>query len=82
MAEQLYEYLVLYKIGGQGDPEVWHPGSKIKLTADRAAAYLAAGLVREIETSTPLPQPEATTVVHVAEPAVVAEAPKRKGKGD
>lgn len=71
MTEEQYEYLVLYKIGGAGDPQVWLPGSKIKLNAERAKLYLDAGLVREIETSKPLPQPESTTIVHEAEPAPV-----------
>lgn len=69
--EEQYEYLVLYKIGGMGDPQVWLPGSKIRLNAETARLYLAAGLVREIETSKPLPQPESTTIIHEAEPAVV-----------
>ena len=88
--EQLYEYLVLYKIGGAGDKEVWHPGSKIRLNAERAAAHLAAGNIRVIETTKLPPEPEPTTVVHEAEPAtetvglaVTEESPKRaKGKGD
>ena len=68
--EEQYEYLVLYKIGGMGDPQVWLPGSKIRLNAETARLYLAAGLVREIETSKPLPQPEPTTIVHEPEPVV------------
>ena len=75
--EELSEYLVLYQIGGAGDPEVWRPGSKIMLTPEKATAYLAAGLVRAIETTKPLPEPEPVTVVHEGQP----EAPTKRKRG-
>ena len=78
--EEQYEYLVLYKIGGAGDPQVWLPGSMIKLNAERAKLYLAAGLVREIETSKPLPQPESTTIVHEAPVAIEQVAVLKRGR--
>ena len=76
--EQQYEYLVLYQIGGSGDAEIWYPGSKIQLSAERAAIYLAAGLVRAIETTLELPQVKSDTIEYkvfvagepVVEPAV------------
>ncbi len=69
------EYLVIARIGGSGDPEIYLPGSKIKLANDVAPKFLEAGLVRAIESTAPLPAPEQTTTVHAA-----AEAPKAKAK--
>jgi len=72
------KYLVLYQIGGSGDKEVWRPGSMIELDQTTATIYLAAGLVRAIEVSTPPVEPVSDVVVHdVEEPAT---PPKAKGK--
>lgn len=62
------EYLVLVKIGGAGDPEVWQPGSKILLDEERAKAHLLAGNVRPLEQTTP-PQllPAPVEVIHEPE---------------
>lgn len=86
------EYLVVSKIGGAGDKEVWMPGSIIKMTPERAAIYLETGTIRVIETTVVPPPPEPTTIIHEASETVapvatvglaVAEEPtKRKGKGD
>lgn len=85
--ERLSEYLVIYQIGGAGDPESWRPGSKILLDEARARLYLEAGLVRAIETTKPLIEIEPATIVHEAESVEPADAssatePARKGKGD
>lgn len=86
--QQVTEYLVIARIGGAGDPEVWLPGSKIKLSADKAALHLASGNIRVIETTVLSPEPAPTAIIH--EPptetvglAVAEESPKKaKGKGD
>lgn len=59
------EYLVLTKIGGAGDPEVWLPGSKILLDDARASVHLAAGNITPLD-NTVLPQllPAPEQVVH------------------
>ena len=68
--EETQEYLVLVQIGGAGDPEIWQPGSKIRLAPVAAAAHLAANNVRAIETTGPLTKPPGPTViVHMAEPS-------------
>lgn len=80
--DELHEFLVLYKIGGAGDPETWLPGSTIRLDAERARLYLDAGLVCAIETTKPLPKVEPVTVEHKPEPESKPAARSRKKDGD
>lgn len=61
------KYLVLVKIGGAGDPEVWLPGSEILLDEYRARIHLAAGNVRPLDQTVPPAAPAPDQVVH--EPA-------------
>ena len=77
--EETQEYLVLIQIGGAGDPEVWQPGSKIRLGAVAAGLHLAANNVRAIETTGPLPKPSASPViVHKPEESVAPKVPAKK----
>lgn len=58
------EYLVLVRIGGPGDKEMWLPGSRIMLSGDRAMAHLAAGNVRAINDTIPPAPATDDMVVH------------------
>lgn len=58
------EYLVLVRIGGAGDPEVWLPGAKILLDDARATAHLAAGNIAPLDHTTPPQLPAPEQVVH------------------
>lgn len=61
------EYLVLVRIGGAGDPEIWLPGSKITLDDNRARAHLAAGNVRPLDATIPPAAPAPVEIVHEPE---------------
>lgn len=77
--EETQEYLVLVQIGGAGDPEIWQPGSKIRLGPVAAAAHLAANNVRAIETTGPWPKALGLTViVHKAEEPATLKVPAKK----
>jgi hypothetical protein len=61
------EYLVLVRIGGAGDKEMWLPGSRIMLSGDRAMAHLAAGNVLAINDTVPPVPATDDVVVHEAD---------------
>ena len=73
------EYIVIVKIGGSGDPEVWMPGARISLDDEMARLHLGAGNVRPLETTDVPPEPTASTqVVHDAA-NTAPKTNKRKG---
>lgn len=77
------EYLVLVRIGGAGDKEIWLPGSRIMLSGERAMAHLAAGNVMAINDTVPPVPATDDMVVHgpvdgPTEPPPAAEKAKVK----
>lgn len=71
------EYLVLYQIGGAGDPEIWRAGSGIWLEDDKAAVHLAAGNIVPINKTVVPAAPAPDVVIHET---VGDEPPTPKGK--
>lgn len=71
------EYLVLYQIGGAGDPEIWRAGSGIWLEDDKAAVHLAAGNIAPINKTVAPEAPAPDVVIHET---VGEDAPKTKKK--
>lgn len=69
------EYLVIYQIGGAGDPEIWRAGSGIWLEDEQAAVHLAAGNIAPIN-KTVVPDPPAPDVV--IHETVGEDAPKSR----
>lgn len=61
---QMQEYLVLRKIGGAGDPQMWLPGSKILLDDVAAAAHLRAGNIAPLDHTQPPVEKKPAMTVH------------------
>ena len=84
------KYLVLYQIGGAGDPVIYRRGAVIEVPRDmeqaRADIHVVHGNLRPVDgTPEPAVPPEAPVIFEAApEEAPVAELekPARKGKGD